>query len=162
MGSMYRRAIAVLVTCAAGWLAAAPAFAAEEDKVKEVFKAFQDAVKAKDADKLWDLLDTSSREAAEKTAKTFKDAYAKAKDDKKKELEKNLGLTADELAGLTGKTFLKSARYHGKYHEVPGSTVEKVAVEDKKATVFYKEEDGDKEKLGLVNQDGKWKVVAAP
>jgi hypothetical protein len=159
---MYRRAIAVFVTCVAGLVAAAPGFAAEEDKVKEAFKAFQDAVKAKDGDKLWDLLDTSSREGAEKMAKTFKDAYAKAKDDKKKELEKNLGLTADELAGLTGKTFLKSTRYYGKYHEVPGSTVEKVTVEEKKATVFYKEEDGDKEKLEFVNQDGKWKAVAAP
>jgi uncharacterized membrane protein YvbJ len=159
---MDRRAMAAFVACTVWLLAAAPGFAAEEDKVKEAFQAFQDAIKARDADKIWDLLDTSSREAAEKTAKTFKDAYAKAKDDKKKELEKRLGLTADQLAGLTGKTFLKSTRYHAKYHEVPGSTVEKVAVEDKKATVFYTEEDGDKEKLGLVNQDGKWKVVAAP
>jgi hypothetical protein len=141
---------------------AAAGLAGEEDKVKEAFKGFQGAVKAKDADKLWDLLDASSRKAAEKTARTYKDAYGKAKDDKKKELEKNLGLSADELANLTGKTYLKSNKYYGKYHEVPGSKVESVAIEDKKATVLYTEEDGDKVRLEFSNEDGKWKVVAAP
>lgn len=159
---MNRWVVAMLVGGVAVLSLAETCFAGEEDKVKEAFKGFQDAVKAKDADKLWELLDTSSRAAAEKTAKTYKDAYAKAKEDKKKDLQKNLGLTADELANLTGKTFLKSNKYYGKYHEVPGSIVEKVTIDEKKATVFYKEEDGDKEKLSFVNQDGKWKVVAAP
>jgi len=159
---MYRRAIVVVLSCVAWLVAANPGVAAEEDKVKEAFQAFQAAVKAKDGDKLWDLLDTSSRDAVEKTARTFKDAYAKAKPDKKKELEKNLGLTADELTNLNGKTYLKSNRYYGKYHEVPGSVVEKIAIDDKKATVFYKEEDGDKVQLELVNEDGKWKMIAMP
>jgi len=159
---MYRRTIAVFVTCAAGLLAAPTVFAAEEDQVKEVFKTFQTAVKAKDGEKLWDILDTSSREAAEKKAKLFKDAYAKANADKKKEVEKKLGLSADEMANLNGKTYLKSTDYYGKYYEVPGGTIEKIAVDDKKATVFIKEEDGDKEKYDLVNQDGKWKMVALP
>ena len=35
----------------------------------------------------------------------------------------------------------------------------KVMVDGDKATVFYEEEDGDKEKLELVRQDGKWKVI---
>jgi len=159
---MYRRTIAVFVTCAAGMLAATPAGAADEDQVKEAFKAFQQAVKAKDGDKLWEILDTSSREAAEKRAKKFKDGYTKATADKKKEVEKKLGLSADELTNLSGKTYLKSTDYYGKYYEVPGGTIEKIAVEDKKATVFIKEEDGDKEKYEMVNQDGKWKMIALP
>jgi hypothetical protein len=159
---MNRRAVTVLIGCLLGFAVAGAALAGEEDKVKEVFKGFQDAVKAKDADKLWELLDASSRNAAEKTAKTYKDAYGKAQAGKKKELEKNLGLSADELANLTGKTYLKSNKYYGKYHEVPGSKVDSVAVEDKKATVLYTEEDGDKVKLEFANEDGKWKAVAAP
>ena len=159
---MLRRVLAVSVMCLVPLAAIAPCSAAEEDQVKEAFTSFQTAVKAKDADKLWDLLDSASRDAAGKAAKTYNDAYAKAKDDKKKELEKNLGLTAAELTGLTPKTFLKSNKYYGKYHEVQGSTIEKIAVAGDKATVFYKEEDGDKEKLGFVKQDGKWKVAAAP
>src|SRR5262245_53760320 len=159
---MYRRTIAVFVTFAAGLLAAPTALAVEEDQVKEVFTTFQTSGMAKDGDKLWDIFDTSSREAAEKKAKIFKDAYAKANADKKKEVEKKLGLTADEMANLNGKTYLKSTDYYGKYYEVPGGTIEKIAIDDKKATVFVKEEDGDKEKYDLVNQDGKWKMVALP
>ena len=159
---MNRYSILVPIGLMAAFLPAATCFAGEEDKVREAFKSFQERVKAKDTARLWDVLDSSSRQAADKTAKTYKDAYARAKGEKKKELEKNLGLTADQLANLTGKAFLRSNKYYGKYHEVPGSTIEKVTIDDKKATVFYKEEDGDKEKLSLVNEDGKWKVVAAP
>jgi hypothetical protein len=159
---MYHRVLAVFVSCAAGLLAATPAFAADEDQIKEAFKAFQAAVKAKDGDKLWDILDTSSQEAAEKRAKKFKDGYVKAAADKKKDIENKVGLTADELTNLSGKTYLKSLDYYGKYHEVPGGTIEKIAVDGKKATVFIQEEDGDKEKYEMVNQDGKWKMVGPP
>src|SRR5262249_49483167 len=99
--------------------------------------------------------DSASQAEAERVARTLKANYAKAKD--KAKLEKTFGLTAAELAGLTGKVYLKSKRFLGKYGEVPGSKVDKVAVEGDKATVFYTEEDGEKENLSLVRQGGKWK-----
>jgi len=134
----------------------------DEDQVKETWKAFQGAIKARDGEKVWDLLDASSRAAAEKFAKRYKAKYAKADDAAKKELEKDLELTGAELAGLTPQLFLKSKRYYGKYNEVPGSKLEKIAIDGAKATLFYLEEDGDKEKLGLVREDGKWKLSAPP
>ena len=36
--------------------------------------------------------------------------------------------------------------------------IEKITVQGDRATVNYVEPDGDKEKLGLVKQDGRWKV----
>jgi hypothetical protein len=136
--------------------------AADEDKVKEACVAFQDAIKARDGAKLWDLLDSASRASAEKFARSYKARYAKADDAGKKELQKNLGLTAEQLADLTPQLFLQSKRYHGKYHEVPGSKLDKIAIDADQATVFYIEDDGDREKLTFLRQEGKWKVSAPP
>jgi len=130
----------------------------DEQAVKEAFEAFQAAIKAKDAEKLWGLLDSDSRDDAARAAKAIKAAYAKASAERKAEMEKKLGLSGDELAKLTGTGFLKTKRFHGKYYEVPDSKIEKVTVQGNTAKVYYVEEDGDKETMKLVRQDGKWKL----
>ena len=130
----------------------------DEDDVRAAFKEFQQAIKAGDADKIWPLLDKTSQETVEKAAKSLRDGYDKADAKKKAELEKAFGLSADEMAKLTGKVYTKSKRYLGKYNEVPGSKVEKVTVSGEKATIFYVEEDGDKVEMAASRQDGKWKL----
>src|SRR5262249_10480366 len=95
---------------------------------------------------------------ADRAAKSVQAAYAKASSEEKAELEKSLGLNGAELAGLMGKGFLKTKRFQGKYHDLPGSTIEKVVIQGASATVHYLERDGDKEKAILVRQDGQWKV----
>ena len=131
----------------------------DEQAVKESFEAFQAAIKAKDAEKLWGLLDSDSRDDAERAAKAIKAAYAKASAEQKAEMAKKLGLSGDELAKLTGSGFLKTKRFHGKYHEVPDSKIEKITVQGNAAKVYYVEEDGDKETMKLVRQDGRWKLT---
>src|SRR5262249_22182310 len=132
----------------------------EEDRVKETFTAFQAAVKAKDGGKVWNLLDKESRTAAERVARAVKGNYAKASAEGKAKMEKALELSGEDVAKLTGESFIKSKTFLAKYGEVPGSKIEKIVVEDEKATVHYLEEDGDKEKLKLNRQDGAWKVSA--
>ena len=145
-------------------LLAAPALGradAEEDKVKEAFTALQAGIQAADADKLWPLLDTSTQKAVEKAAAALAAEYDKAKPEGKEQLEKLFGLSAAEMGKLKAepKLFVKTKRFIGKWHEVPGSKVDKVTVSGDKATLNYTEEDGDKEKLDFVKQDGKWKVI---
>jgi hypothetical protein len=130
----------------------------DEKAVRQTFEAFQAALEARDADKLWALLDSDSRDDAERAAKAKRDAYAKASPEEKAEQERALGLPGAELAALTGVGFLKSNLFHAKYHEVPGSKIEKVSPKGDFATVDYVEEDGDNESLKLVRQDGKWKL----
>jgi hypothetical protein len=130
----------------------------DDGPVREKFAELQAAIKSRDADKLWMLLDARSRADAERAAKAIQAAYSKATADEKTKQEKALGLTGKELAGLTGKGFLKTNRFHGKYHELPDSTIERVVVQGDTATVYYVEEDGDKEKAVLVRQDGQWKL----
>src|SRR5262249_45283292 len=106
----------------------------------------------------WMLLDSKSRADAERVANAVRAAYAKARPAEKAEQEKSLGLSGSELAGLTGKGFLKTKRFEGKYHDMPGSTGEKVVVQGEGATVHYLESDGDHEKAVFVRQDGQWRV----
>ena len=130
----------------------------QEGPVRETFASLQKALKDRDADKLWMLLDRESRADAERAARAVQAAYAKADAQGKSEQEKALGLTGAELAGLTAVGFLKTKRFHGKYEELSESKIDKVALQKNGATVAYTEPDGDKEKLSLVREDGQWKV----
>src|SRR5262249_27477572 len=129
-----------------------------EGSVRESFAALQTTLRARDEDKLWKLLDSESQAEAERAAKVVQAAYAKAEPAEKSEQEKALGLAAAELAALTGKGFLKTKRFHGKYDEIPDSKIDKVTLQGDKATVAYTEPDGDKEKLSFIRQDGQWKA----
>jgi hypothetical protein len=156
-GGCQRRTILALLLVAP--LGGAARLDNDEEAVRETFKAFQIAVKAGDPDKIWAVLDTTAQQAAESAAKTLKEGYAKASAKDKTRLEKQFGLSAEEMEKLTGKIYLKSKRFLGKYDEVPGSTIEKITLEGDQATVIYKEADGDLPKMPLVKQDGKWKIA---
>ena len=132
--------------------------AADEDDVQAAFVEFQAALKSGDPEKIWPLLVKETQDNADKAASLLKRNYEKAKPAEKKVLEKAFGLSDVELKDVTGKVYLKSKRFLGKYHEIPGSKFDKATVEGDKATVNYTEDDGDKEKLALVKQDDKWKV----
>jgi hypothetical protein len=133
----------------------------DERVVRRTFAELQSAIKNHDADKLWGLMDSKSRAEAEKTAKDIQAARAKASAEEKAKQEEALGLTETELAELTGRGILKSKRFQNKYHELPESQIEKVAVQADNATVHYLEPDGDHEKMILVRQEGQWKVWLA-
>ena len=60
---------------------------------------------------------------------------------------------------MSGKLFIKSNRFHGKYYEVPGSKLDTVKAKGDTAKLTYLEEDGDKEKFSLVRQKGQWKFI---
>jgi hypothetical protein len=132
---------------------------AENDDVQAAFTAFQAALKSGEPEKIWPLLDSKTQADADKAAAALKVSYGKAKPAEKTALEKAFGLSAAEITGVTGKVYLKSKRFLGKYHELPGSKFDKATVDGDKATVNYTEEDNDKQKLSLVKQDGEWKVL---
>jgi hypothetical protein len=112
-----------------------PAEGKDEKPVREAFTAFQEALKAHNGDKLWDLIDADSRAGAERAGKAL---------------------------NLSGKDFLKSDHFCGQkpMDEVPEGKIEKVSVQGDKATVGYVEPDGDHEKLKMVREGGQWKVSA--
>ncbi len=77
-------------------------------------------------------------------------------------MEKGMGLTAAEMAKLTGPGFLKSNRFLGAqpYNEVGACMVQSVNVQGDTATVAYIEDDGDHGKFNFVRVAGQWRVSA--
>src|SRR5262249_20703671 len=57
---------------------------------KAAFVALQEALKAKDADRVWELLDDDSQADAERQARAIREAYQKAKPDRQAEMAKQL------------------------------------------------------------------------
>jgi hypothetical protein len=150
---------ALLVLLAGCGAPATQAVNKDEDQIRQVFKVFQEAITARDGDKLWGLLGPDSQADAEEEAKKVRESYDKAAAEDKTKQEAAFGLSAAELKDLKGAGFLKSKRFCGKYHEVPQSKIDKVTVQGDNATLNYLEEDGDKEKFALVRKSGQWKLV---
>jgi hypothetical protein len=156
--STLRFARVAVLYLAAGFCAAPVRADADEDAVRAAFTDFQKALKAGDADKIWPLLSEASQGEIDKTAKKLRDEYDKADAAGKTKLEKAFGLSAEEMAKVDGKLYVKSKKYLGKYDEVPTSKIDKVTIDGDKATVFYIEADGDKVQMAAVRKDGKWKL----
>ena len=145
-----------LLVLLCGFVGIAQAFAGE-DEIRTAFGQLQKAVKARDAEKIWGLVDPDTQADASRAAKAVAAAYAKATN--KADLEKKYGLTAKELGDMSGKLFIKSNRFHGKYYEVPDSKITGVTVKGDTAKLMSVEEDGDKITFPLVKQKGAWKFI---
>ena len=132
-----------------------------EQEVKQGFAALQSAVKAKDVDKIWSLLAKDARDDTERYGKATQEAFAKLPEKDKSAYEKKVGLSAGELANVTGKLYVKSSTFYTrKTGELTDSKLEKVAVTGAAtATVHYEESDGDKVILSAVREDSQWKFV---
>jgi hypothetical protein len=149
-------ALLLLVGCVP---AAKTSAASEEDAVKAVVADLQKAIKAEDADAIWNLLDADSQADAERQARAAREAHGKADAAGKKELEKRHGFKAAQFASLDGKGYLRSTLLWSELEEVAGSEI-KVTVKSKDSAVakYIDPEDKQEEELDLVKADGKWKV----
>jgi hypothetical protein len=137
-----------------------------EEQVKAKFNTFQQAFTVLEkqptednARLVWDLLHTDSQLDADRAAKFIREEFKKADATEKAKQEKALGLTATELEGLSGLSFLRSKRFLGKYDELPASKMDKVEVRGDEASVIYIEPDNDRVTLRMARQDGQWKVL---
>ena len=137
---------------------AAPTSNPEED-IKAAWASFQEAVKAKDPEKIWGLLDADTQAGAENAAKSLREKYAKATPAEQAELQKKYVLSGEEIATIKGVSYLKSKEFAHPYREVPDSKMTKIDMKGDKAKLHYVEPDNDKEDLDLVRKDGKWKFV---
>ena len=130
-----------------------------EDEIKQAFAALQTSIKAKDADKIWDLLDKDSQADADREAKAVKEGFGKTADKDKPAFEEKLELNGKELADMTGKLYLKSKRFYAKYHEIPGSKLDKINITGDAAKINYIEADFDDVKMSAVREKGQWKFI---
>lgn len=133
-----------------------------EEEIKLAFAALQTAIKAKDADKIWDLLAKDRQDDADAEAKAVKEAFGKLDAGAKTDFAKKLELSEKELADINGRLYVKSAAfYKGETDEMPGSKLDKVVVSGESATVHYTEDGGkgEKEKRSVVHEKGQWRFA---
>jgi type II secretory pathway pseudopilin PulG len=107
---------------------------------------------------IWALLDARSRADAERAAKNIQTAYNQAGAEEKSKQEEVHGLSGTELAKLDGKGLLKTKRFQKKYRDIPAGKIDKVDIQGEIATVYFLDEEGDKEKDIFLRQDGQWKA----
>jgi hypothetical protein len=160
MRYLFRRAAGLGIAILMGAFCAHETRSAQvENGVREEFGHLQAALKAKDAPKIWDLLDSATQADAARTAKILKAGYKKATAKGKAKQQETLGLAADDLLKLDGPSLLKTKPFLAKYDEIPDAKITGVTVQGDSAIVSYLEPDGDKEKLNYSRQGGKWKVA---
>ncbi len=153
---------AVLVGCTNQEDKSGKKMSKEEEAVKTAFGDLQAGLEAVDdgnTDKLWAAIDKETQKEAEATAKAVKEAYDKADKMKKEEMNKTwVGKKKVDLATLDTKSYFKTERFHDKFHKVEDSTVTKVQVDGNKATVHYKEKEGDTKQMKMSLEDKEWKA----
>jgi hypothetical protein len=132
------------------------------------FKDFQAAIKAKDADKLWNVMSKDAQTKAERTASSISEQLKmldKLPPEQRKLAEEKmaeaLGVTAADLKTLDGKKLfsisLKNPKTEEALKNVASATLENVKVEGDKATGTVKT--GTKsDTLHFVKEGGSWKL----
>ncbi len=128
----------------------------EGQRVRSRFEAFRKALSETDVETLWAMLSKQSQGDADRAARTLRAEYEKADAKTRADREKELGLSAAELAALTGRGFLKTRPFLAKYEEARQGKFDHVSAQGDTATVYYFDDEGDREKLLLVREDGQW------
>jgi len=150
--------IAILITFFVGCSGSSLKPSGDDADIRELFTSFQDAMKAKDGKKVWNLLDADSQADAERAGEAIRAEFNKDLPEEKAALAKKLGLSVQAAGAMSGLDFINSTRFMGKYDEIPESKLDKITVTGDKATIEYIEDDGDHQKIQLNRQNGQWKL----
>lgn len=126
-------------------------------RVRARFETFQKTLQSGDVETLWAMLSKQSQNEADRAARTLRADYEKADVPAQAAQEKELGLAGADLASLTGRGFLKTRRFQAKYEEARQGKFDGVSAQGDTATVYFFDDEGDREKLLLVREDGQWK-----
>jgi hypothetical protein len=135
----------------------------DEAAVQVAFAQFQRVLENGEADALWGSTDSDTHEAAERAAKRLRADAEKLTPQEREKKAKELGLSAAELATLTGKRYLTTPLFRKKkpLDEIPGSKFLSASVQGDKAVAKYKESDGDEEKMTFTKEGDLWKASVA-
>ena len=114
----WRRTLVAIFAMVGSTFVASRAKADDSALLRKKFDDVAAAVKAKDADKLWELLSAKSQKDAETIANGVRETYAKANAEEKRKLEEFTGLTAKEISQLSAKGYLKGQSVWRKYHDL--------------------------------------------
>ncbi len=137
-----------------------------DSEIRKSFTGLQAAVKERNGEKLWELLDSESRQDSDRVAKAVKETFVKADASKKQELAKKVGLSEEAMKDLTGKKLLESELFYrfDEHDELPDvKGLDKVEVKGSNAKIAFK--DPDKQEvtmqMTLHREEGHWRFQVA-
>jgi hypothetical protein len=138
------------------------------------FKEFQAAIKAKDADKAWNLMSKSAQDQMDEMSKPVKESLKildklppEARKPAEDMMAQKLGMTVDDLKAIDGKKMfslaLKNPDKLGagaaeSFNEMSSATLESVKVEGDKATGTVKTSKKS-DTIHFVKEGGSWKIT---
>lgn len=138
----------------------APQKSAKDIEVEQAFQKLQKVIEREDAAGIWALLTKDARDDAEREARAMKEGFLAMSDTNKPAYEKKSRLSAEELAKMTGQTYLKSAFFFtGEVEELTESKLDRIVVTGDTATVYYVEDNGEKERLPAAREEGLWRFA---
>jgi hypothetical protein len=141
--------------------------AKSEEEVAEAFKATQDAIKATrqgDIDMIWRLLCKESKDRTLSRAGLWSKDFRSLEPERQAQLASERGLSVEQLANLTAKTYLKMIHgdFYERYFMLCEAQIDHISpVKNDQVKVFYSEDDSsqDKKSLTFVHEKESWKVL---
>lgn len=129
---------------------------------EECFTAAKKAMESGDIDTLWGFFSKKSREFMIQRAQKDIDQMNKGGNDWE-EMSKEVGRPVEELKKLSAEDFAKLERKHRLLSPEDMEREKKTKVDsyekrDKVTVVHFTEEDGRKRLLGMIEEDGSWKI----
>jgi hypothetical protein len=132
---------------------------ADQEEVRRAFAGLQAALESGDMETLWDQLDQSFHQAAEREATEMRAAYAKASPRERGALAKDLQLEGDELAQVTGKWLLRTRKFRELNGRILEATILSIELNGDWATIWYRGDDGEEQQVVVHREDGRWKAT---
>ncbi len=135
-------------------------------ELAESFAKLQEAIsetRTGEVDKLLTILDSESMEVAGKKSRRFGEDFAKKSADEQAEMAEKFGVSVEQLKKkMTGRDYLRlaSKEIYNRYWMVCGAPIERVAGSGSEATVYYTQDDAERDQKSIVfvREDGRWKA----
>lgn len=129
----------------------------EEPAVRARFEELQKALKEHDPEQLNLLLSIESQANAQGVAHALRSSFARADEKALERYRKELDISREDMARLNGPMFFKTRPFLEKYKEARDGKYERASIQGDNATLYYRDEEGEREKLLLVRENGEWK-----
>lgn len=129
----------------------------QEPVIRARFEELQKALKEHDPERLNLLLAIESQANAQGIAYSLRRAFTRADEKTIERYRKELGISLEDMTRFNGPMFFKTRPFLAKYGEVADGKFERVSIQGDNATLYYRDEEGEQEKLLLVHENGEWK-----
>jgi hypothetical protein len=131
----------------------------EEPRVRARFEELQQALKERDPEQINRLLAIPSQADAQGVARHYRFEFSRADDKGRAAYTEELGITLDDMRRFNGPMVFKTKPFLARYRDIRDGMFERASVLGDNATVDFRTEDGERDRLSLVQENGEWRFL---